>query len=333
MLTIKTYVALVLVLTIAALTAVGILNYTVNPYGLYGTTYFPPLVIQPRTDKYKLMMADPGAGEILLLGSSRMFLMRPSLVTELTGMRAFNATVPLTMPRDYLIFTRFALDVMPVKHILAGIDLQGFHPTVIWDDGSWLSTSPLRPYADNNAPGRSPEKTMRELFSLQQVVHSLESLQKFSRSNAAAEPFPYKADGSVIDDVLPADESLAQGNGELNNPEFWASFTQLDPARLEEIRSFFALCQKHNLQVDIVLMPFDSRALVELRKIPNFNARLEDFKLFLTQNEFLYGIRVHDFTDPASFNGIPNGFSDYYHPMQTNTDLITRIIFTSSPNE
>jgi len=309
------------------LLAAGLLNYLVNPYRLYAPELVPPLAIQPRTDKYRLMVANPDAAEILLLGSSRMRLMRPELVTALTGLRAFNATISRAMPRDYLIFGRFAVDELHPQQIVAGMDLQVFHPTVEWDTGGWIENSPLRPYADGDVPSQTLEQQLGSLFSLQQTLHSIEAVAKMIQT--PQEVFPYNPDGSIKASVLPADDTIQRGTGAVEDVEFWSSYTELDPDDLEEARAFFALCQQHDITLTVVMLPFDSRALASLRETPNFNARLDDYRNFLAESAQEYEFTVYDFTDPSSYGGDPEGFADYYHPLQGTTDSVTRAIFSA----
>lgn len=314
--------------TILLLGAAAALNLLINPYRLYASELVPPLAVQPRNDKYKLMSAYPEQGQILLLGSSRMRLMSPTLVTELTGLRAFNATVSRTMPRDYVIFSRFAFDIMQPQQIVAGIDLQVLHPTIEWDNGTWLNTSPLRAFADGYVPPPSLEQQLGSLLSLQQVMHSIESLVRAIQT--PEQPFPYNDDGSIKAELLPADENVERGNGEVYDPEFWQSFTQLDAGRLNELKTLFSICAEKEIVLTIVLLPFDSRALETLQLIPNFNERLADYLGFLEESRQLYGIRIVDFTDPERFGGDGEAFDDYYHPLRSTTDLLTRALFATA---
>lgn len=319
----------ILCIIIALVLGVGAFNYIIDPYRLYGMNIVPPLAIQPRTDKYKLMLAQPESGQIILLGSSRIFLMRPTLVTQLTGLPTFNAAVTRAMPRDYLILTRFAIDVMHPKRIVAAIDLQVFHPTIEWDNGTWLQTSPLRAYADTDVPHQSVEQRLAGLFSLQQTLDSLEAIHK-AITAPPAQPL-YNADGSVTAGWIPKDETLAEGKGLIPDLDFWYSYDELLPKQLSEIQRFFVLCQNNHITLDVVLMPFDQRALKQLQTLPKFVSRLKDYRDFLQQSAQQYGFTVHDFTDPASFGGDPLAFSDYYHPLQSNVDRLTTALFANAP--
>jgi hypothetical protein len=309
------------------LISAGLLNYVINPYGLYAPNVVPQLTIQPRNDKYKLMLQHPDNGQIVILGSSRLLLMRPALVTELTGLRAFNATISRAMPLDYLVMGHFAIQTMRPQRIVAGVDLQIFHPSILWDTGSWLANSPMRAYADGEVPQQTLEHELGSLLSLQQTLDSLRSI--WQNLTTPARQFPYTQNGGVAPGIRPADDSVLRGIGIFDPPdlEFWRSYTHLAPERLEQLRRFFKLCQRHGVGLTIVLMPFDERALKQLESIPNFAARLQDYRAFLRESE-QYGITVYDFTDPASFGGDPQGFEDNIHPLQANMDRITRAIFT-----
>lgn len=308
------------------LISVGLLNYLVNPYGLYAPNAIPPLTIQPRTDKYKLMVQHPDSGQIVILGSSRLRLMRPSLVAELSGLRAFNATISRAMPLDYLVMGRFAIQTMRPQRIIAGVDLQIFHPAILWDTGGWLANSPLRAYADGEGPRQSLEYELGSLLSLQQTLDSFRSI--WQTLTTPAKPFPYTQDGGIAPGIRPANDSVFRGIGifDPSDLEFWRSYTHLAPDRLEKLRTFFRLCQQHGVALTIVLMPFDQRALKQLESIPNFAARLQEYRTFLRESE-QYGITFYDFTYPASFGGDPEGFEDNIHSLQDNMDRITRAIF------
>jgi len=303
-----------------------LLNWLVDPYARYSTGLIDPLVEQPRRDKYVLLRDLTPPPEIVVLGSSRAMYLRPDLIEVLTGKTAFNAGVSLAMPLDDYVFAHYALDGLsqPPEQLIVCVDLQALHPTVIWNDPSWLAESPLREYADNASQAFSLEDLLIGLISGRQIDDSVQSIQRNLSGDDLERPL-YDSHGGIIlyDDVghparMPFEDYA-----------YWQSFDHIPPERLDELSSLFALADDRDVKLTVVLLPFASDALAAMRQIDNFNRQYAALLDFLDAQQALHGFTLYDWTDPAAFGGDPDGFGDYYHMTQANSDRVVEALFAA----
>src|SRR5262245_33529934 len=61
------------------------LNSLVNPFGIYATRLFEPIVLHSRSEKMQLYRAARPRPEIVVLGSSSSFAMPPAYIRARTG--------------------------------------------------------------------------------------------------------------------------------------------------------------------------------------------------------------------------------------------------------
>jgi hypothetical protein len=76
------------------------LNYVVNPFGIYPTAIFEPIVLNSRVLKTRLYAAVDPAPDIVVLGNSVSFTMSQSIQRR-TGHGAFNASIHGGVPAIY----------------------------------------------------------------------------------------------------------------------------------------------------------------------------------------------------------------------------------------
>ena len=99
-----------LTLFVIAVTALIASSVLLDPAGVFDIRIVPASQQTTRDDKARALLALPEKPEVLVLGSSRVWSIRPARLQELTGARAFNygvdkgmlfdfAAVSLTTPR------------------------------------------------------------------------------------------------------------------------------------------------------------------------------------------------------------------------------------------
>lgn len=99
-----------------------------DPLATFGTGLVPPMVSADRDYKANLFRARRPSPEVVLLGSSRIKMLRPECVTALTGRPAFNFGVNAGVAEDYLAIFRFmrAQPGFRVGEILLGAEPEAF---------------------------------------------------------------------------------------------------------------------------------------------------------------------------------------------------------------
>jgi len=318
---IKRFSTTVIWASLLILVCIGVLNFLVDPYARYGTDLVDPLVVEPRRDKYTLLRDVPVSPEILLLGSSRAITLRPSLVEALTGRVAFNAAVTRATPLDYYVYANYALQTYgeSVKLIVACVDLQAMHPTIVWNNPAWLEHSPLQSYAgDYQRVAFNLEELLTGLFSRQQARDSLKVLHRI----LSGETIP-------VVNYTPYGETLGWDTGVIHKPvqfndrNFWQSFTHIPQKHFDDLERLFALVDTYNALLVLVFLPYEPAALAEMRQIESYVAVDTALRAFLAEQQATYDFTVVDLTDLDTWGGDPNGFiDDYYHMDQANADRV-----------
>ena len=82
----------------------------VNPYGGYGSDYYPPRIPDARRLKLDLYAQQETIPDILIMGSSRAFTISPQYITYTLGYSAFNASVEGGNIDDTLYIATYALE-------------------------------------------------------------------------------------------------------------------------------------------------------------------------------------------------------------------------------
>ncbi|MGH7410755.1 MAG: hypothetical protein ACREJ6_06825, partial [Candidatus Methylomirabilis sp.] len=128
---------------------VATLNYLVNPFGIYSTRLFEPLVLHSRAEKVRLYRAAQPQPEIVVLGSSSSFTMSPVYIRERTGRPAFNASLHGGVPEDYLAFLRYmaSIDKLP-KLLIVPMSVELVRPNL---PTGFEPHNPLRPYLERES--------------------------------------------------------------------------------------------------------------------------------------------------------------------------------------
>lgn len=126
------FVAQVVALVAIVLATVALLNWIVDPLGLFGHAGPAPLV-QPDGRANKVALLKRGrTPDVVLLGSSRMLRYDPTIITTGTRLRGFNAAVAGSDLLDAAAFTSWLAERHrdgkgPMPHVVYGIGVEEFH--------------------------------------------------------------------------------------------------------------------------------------------------------------------------------------------------------------
>ena len=99
-----------------------------DPLAVFGSGLLPPVVSADRDYKAALYRGAPRRPTIIVLGSSRVKMLRPASIEALTGEPAFNFGVNAGVAEDYLAILRFLRSEprFAVREILLGADPESF---------------------------------------------------------------------------------------------------------------------------------------------------------------------------------------------------------------
>lgn len=291
---------------------VATLNLLVNPFGIYSTRRFEPLVLHSRTEKMRLYRAAQPPPEIVVLGSSSSFTMPPVYIGERTGRPAFNASLHGGVPEDYLAFLRYmaSLDKVP-KLLIVPMSVELVRPNL---PSGFEPHNPLRPYLDRES--RDLLEGARRLLTLEQTRASLRLLAAEKKGRP---PSHYRFDADGLARFVESGAPLEKIVDAYLVTKEWGpglfGFRDLDDAQMSYFRQFLTLARRLDVTVIVYVPPLYPRALAFYERETNLPAlRMQLVQhLHAWQADGLIAA-VHDFTRVESFGGAAAEFHDLAHP-------------------
>ncbi|MEZ4669716.1 MAG: hypothetical protein R3E39_17565 [Anaerolineae bacterium] len=235
-------------------------NYIVNPLGIYPPHWFEPLIWASRNQKMNLFAAYNPPPQALVLGSSRSFTIAPTQIEALWGYRTFNASLTASSVRDYLAYTRFALESgANLKLIIVNISVETFRE---FDVHSAEPDASLWDYLENNPLSGLATRfdQITRLVSAQQTDASLQLLN--AERNGRGQPHYYFDDEGQghFYEALSLDVAVDTyiKNG-------WGTAFQLSSYDLADslgvFEQFLDLCRRENIRVIGYMPPYHPKLL------------------------------------------------------------------------
>jgi hypothetical protein len=291
--------------------SVAAFNYAANPFGLFPTRLFEPIVLHSRADKLRLYAAREPAPEVVVFGSSPGFTVAPAHIERLTGRPAFNASLHGGTPRDFLAFTRYMVASGRTPRVaIVELRVEQFRPDarVGFEPGD-----PLESWAEEEDPGplRSAEDRARTLLTLEQTEASLRLLRV--ELEGRSEPhYWFDPDGLGHFKAYSAGEAIDAYLLEAAKPHHFR-FRALSEYHLGQLERFLDLCRERGIRVIVYIPPYHPRlaALWEREtRLPELKAQ---FLRRLAGEQHKGGVSVHDFSRLESFGGAETMFKDALH--------------------
>jgi len=288
------------------------LNYLVNPFGIYSTRLFEPIVLHSRAEKMRLYRAAQPPPEIVVLGNSSSFTMPPAYIRERTGRPAFNASLHGGAPGDYLAFLRYMASIDKVPRLLiVPISVEVLRPDL---PTGFEPHNPLEPYLVGEP--REGLAGPRWLLTLEQTRASLRLL---AAERKGRPPSHYRFDAEGGGRFAESGASLEQIVKAYMATREWGPglfrFRALDETQLSHFRQFIALARRLDIAVIVYVPPLHPRAAAFYERETNLPALRTTLleRLRVWQAEGLIAA-VHDFTRLESFGGEASEFHDLAHP-------------------
>lgn len=325
------------VLGVAALITASVL---LDPAGVFDIRIVPASQQTTRDDKARALLALPEKPEVLVLGSSRVWSIRPARVQELTGAPTFNYGVDKGMLFDFEAVYGFARQRAgaPIKHLLIGLDVEVFDDL---RDGRLEYSRLLRPYAAPGTVSSFARMLPEYLLGSDVVASDLRSLKnllsgKVAVGNRTTE-LPknvFKPDGSVLwpkyDEAIKngtydVDDQVARGVASWKR--VYVDFNRFSPTRLAAFRRFLTRMRDEGVAVDVYIPPLHPRAMRDLPGLPSRIADGERLLAGLDAEGLLHFRRAR----LADFGGDPKGFYDFQHMTPENGDRLLAKICSPGP--
>jgi hypothetical protein len=307
---------------------VAIVNFVVNPFGIYPTTLIPRVETNNYEKKLELFDAFQPQPEALILGSSRVMSLDPEIVTGITGQRCFNFSLPGAKTETYYAVLKLALDRgAPIKTVIVGVEPEVFNPVLpIQSEARYIDDYSKYFVYDKHGQASVWEK-ISLLVTLDQINESISSLTRILEGKTGAQKLEYQPNGYSVQTEREAE--IAAGTFDLiariqsrvrKYPErsmALSKFTGLSDRRKQYWQAFLDLCKEKGIRV-IVFMPPDHPELLTLLKSLGAEKIIDEVESYLQTTIAAEGGDFHNFTDISSFNGDPNLFYDEIHTQPSN---------------
>jgi hypothetical protein len=300
--------------------SVAAVNYVVNPYGLYPTRNFEPLVQQTRNLKVNLYAQQPEPPQIVVLGSSRTFTVDPAQLEALWGCPAFNAGLTGGRITDSLAFVRYIATTGSSPQIIImeiNVEVLMFDGQLV-EQGNQLDTylSPLRWQRITNAWNIG-----RQLVSVDQ----LQAVRTLLQAELQGRPL---SGIQFRDDGMGQFKETFRAAAERQRPQaIQRRMENFDEGvaginLINEVHQFWALTATQDTQIIGYLTPYrpDFAALLEASAgYQAVDAYVHE--LYAELQQTYPHIRIMDFRADSAFQD-PALFVDIIHPTETASAIM-----------
>ena len=300
-----------------ALALVASANFFVNPFGVYATQLFEPMVLHSRADKVQLLDAFP-APDVVILGSSATFAMAPEQIRQRTGLRAFNASVHGGSPRDYhaLLLHLEERGAWP-RVVLVSLSFEQLRPgaRVGFEPGD-----PLTPYVSERSRFRLAG-TVASLLAADQTEASFRRLRASIQGDVPPPTYRFGADGGGTF-ANPPDLVLRVRRGD--HPEL--TFDELDAGQWGHLQAVLEACRARGTRVIVYFPPIHPELARLWAETTSLRPVVRELKRRLARYAPSPLIAVHDFRRLESYGGRPELFLDMRHPDAESNRLMLDIM-------
>jgi hypothetical protein len=328
---------LIAVSFISVMLVAAVMNYLVNPYGIYSTELLPRVETNIYEKKLDLYGKFDEPIDTLIIGSSRAFDVDPDLVEELTGQEhAFNFSVPGAKAETFYAILRYVLDRgSPVSMVVLAVDPESFHPTMPIQPES-VYVDEIAQYCILNPEVRSTSaEKVSLLFTLDQTGESINSLEDVLKSSEGQVKWLYRDNGYA--DWVQREREIEEGTYDLESkldsrvrkyPDrslMLPSFTHLGETRMEYWEDLLALCDERGIMVYAYLPAYHPRLYDELMNLGAGDI-LGQVSDYLESTVTSHGGIYRNYMNIESFGGNPEFFYDEIHMRPENAALLIQAL-------
>lgn len=319
-------------------------NVIVDPYNEFGHRALPrPLVEESRLEKIRLFEIAKHNPSLVILGSSRVMEIDPSL-NDTPG---FNMGVNSALPEDFLaLVTWLETNRSIPKEMWIGIDFDAFNGNIPTDP-RLVSTPPL--YAlirDLPEVARLRNRQVRRniidsfwrkylsrrmfLDTLKTIAVNLSNLPKHSdfmangllerRSDLrkrAEQGWKFEATQEVLAPYL---------------AEKFTGYDRLSPNRIAILERALRILARHDVRVTLLLTPYHPALRRHIEQDPNLRMRMAEVRALMIGLARTYNARFFDATDIATIPCSVDEFWDAVHLMPECTAHLMTMLRRDGPN-
>jgi len=324
----KSWVLIFLFSSAVMIAMTGIVNYAVDPYSFtrHNLLNIPiKLVSDDRTEKVAVInQAD--AFDNILLGSSRVYIMNPLMVSRYIGGFTYNLGVGGAQPEDHLglLLHLKKLGKFP-RTIILGLDFYSFN------EGLETNKYFLR-NQDVNFIGntKSSDDNVARFFSLDTLKASIQTLKVYFGIKKAKKHFDENggsSDASLVFDYYPEEDDARdiyaidktrKASDFIHHPRY----TKVSQRRLTYLKKIIEMSEVHETRLIIFITPLYGRLIEEILSDDVLSERLKVFKRELSKITSYY-----DFLTLNEITRSTNYFGDTSHMKTSTGNLVFARIF------
>lgn len=316
------------VASISMLLLVICVNYIVDPFSITGRNLLNiklKMVGDDRTEKVEVVRNQPRYDNIML-GSSRVYLMNPLMVSHYIGGETYNLGVGTAQPEDHLGFLLLLEKTGKFpSSVILGLDYYSFNKSL--ETNKYFLRN-----EDINFLHIKPEQSneLVEFVSLKMLKASVLTLKVHLGLKHAKRHFDENgasSEGSTVFDFYPAKAeakdiyALAKTNHSsdfIYNPKY----TSVSEDRLSYLNRVVALCKKHNARLVVFVTPLYGKLLQDIYADENLNHQLKKFKEGVAEITAYYDfLTLNEVSRDASY------FADPSHVKATTGNLLLARLF------
>lgn len=311
----RRFVAVALVLALAALAATAAANVAVNPRAEFAHRFVDPVVTEAPSEKahaLRRLAADP---QVIVLGTSRGAALEPTF----GGRSGFNMAIPGGNWADLEDAYRFAARERGTPEVVI-LALDSFQFSRLQYQTPYLPQSSAG--AEIRGDRRGAGDWTELLAGTLSASYTWDSLRAIRFHELSSPPVPFFAyDERGVQGRPLQDQQRAAGTFDLaaemetvwRNVEVRYPADAVVPRELAgDLVAFVAGLESQGVEVHVFLTAFQPDALARLRTMPGF-VRLDAAARGVLPDLCAVGAQVHDYTEVASWGGAPDGFYDAYH--------------------
>lgn len=329
------WIRTVLGITGALMAATALLNYAVNPLGVFAHGEIPGMHgVRNRTANgmmtkfYYARRAEP---EVMIFGSSRAGILKPSMLAPYVKGRAYNHYLAGASMNHQRAYMEFFGTHYPVRAMVLGLDFFAFNP-VRYLPGAYRAFEPDRLSTGVYLPDYldaliSIDTTWRSVKTWNDNIKGKPMGEDFSDGHDAHElhlrDFERGGAGYVEPRIKGSLQLYASGSGLFGDPAFG------DPASLEtalgHLEAIVKFCRVRGIELRVYLSPVSARHL-DLIYARGMGATFERWKVRVAE---IAG-RANDFTPKSAISRNVLWWFDAHHIQPKAAPLMLGRIFNDT---
>ena len=315
----------------------SLLNFLVNPLGLYPTHWLPPTEQNLRRYKHDQVQQLGLRPSTVVLGSSRVMTMRSSDVERYLPGDCYNFSMQSAAAEDWYAALRLLVDDLhaPVKHVIIGVDFEAFNPAI-----PTMSESRYFPDFSKYLLHTKLRSRTLDQFSLLLSAEQLDATKgvitsQFERKNKSQNKI-VEADGTLL--LRDRESLIASGKFDLekvldgrvrkyaSRSLRLAGYAKPSPERLQYLEDLLNFADQRGITVHMYVTPYHPRLWEVLRPLPGTKVLRETTRL-VQQHCQAHGVYLVDFSRIDRFGGKPDEFYDEIHMWPSNQARLLQYLF------